>query len=749
MIATLQLSEKLALEGVTASWLWLWIVLVIAGACLLYFTYAGIFQRSERRLTWVLMLLRAAGLVALLLALAKPTWTSASKQIDPGRIGVVLDNSLSMSLAAPNGKSRYTLAREAVERLHIALENNPAESRLVLDISDINGEPIKREEIPDQPTIERTDLCTAVNATINRLRSKPLAGVVVISDGMDNTGQPGFRDFTTNQVPIFGVGFRPDTSAAGLDLALTKVTAPERVLVNNEVQAQVTVAKTGGIATKATVTIKLGTETIATQKTSFDANQNEQTIAVSFTPTKPGNFVFTATVEAEAGERFLANNSRHFPLQVDKERIRVLYIEGFLRYEYKFLKNRLQEDPDILLTPLVRPLRPEKTDSNPGKELFTADRLKKFDVVILGDLEGSYLSESEYRALVQWLDDKGHALLILGGYRSFGSEGFRATPLADVLPVVFADKPPHQSEDPFVIELSEEGKRHPIFEISKDRKLNAETWNNSPPLLGAAVVQRAKPGAEVLAVNPSLLVDGKPAVVVAVQRFGAGHTMVLTADTTWRWSRLTRVLGQSDTLYARFWSQTMRWLSGRAIDDQRPLLTVATDRTSYDVGKKVGIRVVRQPRPDTNFANTDIRVDVTTPSGKTLALEAKAHSADPDVFTADYFPTTGGRFGLSAALTKEGEAIAKQTSEFLVNSSDLELADTGTNPDNLRAMARATGGIYVDVEDLDQLATKIPRKQREQPRTQRSEFWDSPGLFFFFLAAVSAEWLIRRRNHLV
>ena len=33
----------------------IWIVLTIAGAAILFLTYRGIFQRSERRLTWALM----------------------------------------------------------------------------------------------------------------------------------------------------------------------------------------------------------------------------------------------------------------------------------------------------------------------------------------------------------------------------------------------------------------------------------------------------------------------------------------------------------------------------------------------------------------------------------------------------------------------------------------------------------------------------------------------------------------------
>ncbi len=82
-------------EGVEHPWLWL--LLVIAAAAILYAAYRGMFQRTSQHLAWWLMGLRAVGLVLLLLALAKPTWTRESEQVDAGRVAVIVDTSRSMS----------------------------------------------------------------------------------------------------------------------------------------------------------------------------------------------------------------------------------------------------------------------------------------------------------------------------------------------------------------------------------------------------------------------------------------------------------------------------------------------------------------------------------------------------------------------------------------------------------------------------------------------------------------------------
>ncbi len=196
-------------------------------------------------------------------------------------------------------------------------------------------------------------------------------------------------------------------------------------------------------------------------------------MSLAYTPHQAGDFVFTAAVETDAGERYLGNNAAQFPMRIDADPIRVLYVEGFLRYEYKYLKARLEDDPDVALVSVVRRVNPEGVDGAAGKDVLTADELKKMDVVILGDMEAKYLSPAEYQQLLRWLDEKNHSLLVLGGYKSFGPDGFRETPLADVLPVVFAAEPPLQSEEPFHLELTDKGQGHPIFTLSGDRVKDA------------------------------------------------------------------------------------------------------------------------------------------------------------------------------------------------------------------------------------------------------------------------------------
>jgi hypothetical protein len=220
-------------------------------------------------------------------------------------------------------------------------------------------------------------------------------------------------------------------------------------------------------------------------------------------------------------------------------------------------------------------------------------------------------------------------------------------------------------------------------------------------------------------------------------------------DTTWQWSRITRVLGQTDTLFARFWSQAVRWLAGRNPADDRPLLVVGTDRPDYAVGQPVVVTVTRQPQATNLVGAVTVTADIVAENGQAVSVPMQAGSRDPDTFTGTFHAPAGGRYEVNAALLAGGKPQANQVTEFLVHGADVELADSGTSRQTLRAVASATGGLYYDIDDAQALAGKVERRDRRTVLQSRASLWNSPGLFVFFLAAVTLEWIVRRRHQLV
>ena len=154
------------------------------------------------------------------------------------------------------------------------------------------------------------------------------------------------------------------------------------------------------------------------------------------------------SLELPGSDSVAQNNSTSFTVQVLEEKINVLLVEGFPRFEFlKLLKSVLEVDPLVNLvsvcylpgggvyvqgTPLHR---------NPEQGLISSQAdLFKYDVVILRDVSRSYFraggdtGESRLRNLVEFVTKRGGGLVVLAGQDVYRAGGYEDSHLAEVLP---------------------------------------------------------------------------------------------------------------------------------------------------------------------------------------------------------------------------------------------------------------------------------------------------------------------------
>lgn len=198
--------------------------------------------------------------------------------------------------------------------------------------------------------------------------------------------------------------------------------------------------------------------------------------------------------------------------------LRVLYVEHWPRWEYRFLKNALIRDPDlrvhILLTssdenfpqdasPNLEPLRalPEKLD---------------YDVVIVGDVPADKLPAEKIAAFVKG----GGGLIVITG-----------DALKELLPVTVEG----ESNEEASARLTEVGKKHLMLTGMALDDLPRMRWHRRT---------RAVEGATVLA-----QIGDDPLVVVK------DRVVFLASDETYRW----RWLEGDAPHYYPFWKRAITW----------------------------------------------------------------------------------------------------------------------------------------------------------------------------------------------
>jgi len=100
-------------------------------------------------------------------------------------------------------------------------------------------------------------------------------------------------------------------------------------------------------------------------------------------------------------------------------------------------------------------------------------------------------------------------------------------------------------------------------------------------------VSRLRPGAEVLAVHPTVRAPdtGQPYILLATQTFGRGHTAILTTDGLWRW----KMSEPSDArVVETFWQQLLLAIGRRA---EREHIHFVNVPAQVKVGEVVSLRL--------------------------------------------------------------------------------------------------------------------------------------------------------------
>jgi uncharacterized membrane protein len=503
------------------------------------------------------------------------------------------------------------------------------------------------------------------------------------------------------------------------------------------------------------VVLKLEGKEVGRENVVLDNVEGPQKVTIRFRPEKVGQYVLEASIEPDAAERIKENNVATVPIVVTEPKLRVLYIEGTLRDEYKFLHRTLEYDPNIQSLSLI------KTGENffyqqgsiPDIQLTgfpkTKEDLEKFNVLIIGDLDRSHLTNQQLDLIKTFVADGG-GFLMLGGYHSFGPGGYGGTPVEEVLPVVCGDKNMGQEKNPFLLKLTAEGATHPIFAGCEGFFMaEKDTGVPVPQLLGCVDIAGIKPGATVLAVDPEAKMGKQPLPVLVVQQTGKGRTAAFTADTTWRWNFQLRGLGK-DTPYFKFWGQMVRWLAAQEEMKRstEPGVFAYLDRAFYLPGEKARLFARVNDEQGQAVKSARVSAKIIGPRVKDQQLDVPASPAGIGEFGAEFEPRDPGKYTVDVEAAVEGKALGKKSLNFEVSQPIHEFDKLDIDEDLLKKIADATGGRYFSLINVEQVADLLEQRLNEKSLHKEFHLWNGPLLFLLFIGLITGEWLLRKSRQL-
>ena len=738
-----------------ASFFTMGLVLVVAAGLVIFF-YWRKFGDLKRGRWQTLVVLRLIAIVIVVLLLFRPVVHFYREENRKPVLVFLLDRSASMKISDDvSGVPRFIQAREKIVQWAEKLRDNF--QLVVIPFAERAGEILTVAQLRElSPDGEATSLSRALVAAAKAAPRNEMEGIFLLSDGIHNSARKPQEVSSRLGIPVYaiGVGASLRDSASYRDIQIVGLDCPERLMLNNLARIRASVEAVGLLGRVVKVGFYEDDKLIEEKELVLDDQPGAQEVLFEYRPAVKGRHTYTVKIPPVSEEKIAENNQRSASALVIEAQIRVLYLEGTLRAEYGAIVDRfLSKDPNIEFYAMVQVRKNVfvKRTNIEGLNLSEIpsdeNTLSQFDVFLIGDLDSSYLSAEQQQAIVKRVRE-GAGLIMLGGYHSLGPGGYGGTPIGDILPVEVGGRDMGQVTDPFLPELTPDGRQHPILaNIARFFPSSSKGPEDStlPPLDGCTRVGNARPGATVLAVCP---VTPERMPVLAVMPIDKGRSVVFTGDTTRKWQQVPRVLDQ-ESPFLQFWGQLIRWAAGRfeQVETQASLVA-STDKASYEPDEVIQISAVVRDERGEGTDKAKVVATIRAKSGASDKVTLVSRPGPGGHYSASYEPRFSGPLEIQVEAELGEQKLTTEKIVVEVGRPYLEFEKLDLDEKTLTAIASDTGGRYAHISAADYLVDQLNKEQRKKKiYVEQPLFW--PPLFWaMFVTVLTVEWILRRRFQL-
>lgn len=593
-------------------------------------------------------------------------------------------------------------------------------------------------------------------------RGRPTAAVILLSDGVTTEGKTISEvagDARRKAVPLFLVGL--GNSRPPRDVRLDDLLVDDVVVVGDLVHFDFKVSAAGYAGQRATVRLARKGQagrSLAEQQVTLGQDGAPQSVRLSYRPEEKGDFEFVVEVEPLPAEASAENNRQTRVVKVRDDALRVLYVQAYPSYDFRYLKTVLSrslktrsKDKAVELTTVLQDADLEYAElDETAARVFPVNReeLFAYDVLIFGDVNPAFLSRTVLENIVAFVEQRGGGLVVLAGPR-YTPLAYRDTPLAALLPVnldtASAPTPGAALDQGFVPQPTRLGITSPQMQLADSVPASLAVWREMPEWYWSLTAPDLRSGARVLASDPSRLgAGGEHLPMITMQFVGAGKVIFHATDETYRWARHPGGEGY----YARYWIQTLRYLSRAKLLEGGRLAELTADRTEYRRGEAVRLRA--------RFF--DDRLAPSSDDGVTVLLESENNQRRQLTLHRD--AASRGVFEGLAGNLPDGKyrawiatpALTGQppSQRFAVVAPPGEQARLEMDAADLQAAAKTSQGRFYNIWQAGDLLGDLPSgRQVRIESLPPVPIWNSSLWAGLFVALITSEWLLRKRAGLL
>lgn len=605
------------------------------------------------------------------------------------------------------------------------------------------GEDLAEVLAEGMPRADRaTELGTTIEAVVGRYAGSPVSGVVVFTDGASNAGaapEEVARRLAERDIPLYTVGVGlPEPS----DILIRDLIARDVLFTKDLVNIKVRLASGGYEKRAVTLVASLDDAEVASKTVVLAGGTQFEQLQFK-APQMPGRARLRVEVSPLSGEATVDNNAVERTVRLIDDKLKVLYVEGSPRWEYRYLRSILKRDRRLDVTFMMTEgdaalarASPDHIDAFPEQP---ADAFA-YDLVIIGDVRANTFEPEQMELIERLVREHGGALLMIAGEDHAPAE-YAGTAMDKLLPVRLEDGPREAVSRHVHPVLTTAGRESMVMVVDAPATRNDRRWSVVKPLGTIPRVAGAKRGAVVLSELSEPVYGLETYPLVAWQRYGAGKVMFVGTDRLWR---LRYKVG--DEHHTRFWVQAVQFLGLSRLLGENAQVRIETDKAIYQAGEAVHITVNAMDEayePITAPAYTVQLNRVDDPFRTPVRL--KPVPGTEGLFQSVYVPTEPGRYTVSPREDAAGQA---NLAEFDVRAANAERLETAMRADVLKQIAGTSGGGYYRLLDLPELAETIQPRTETRTMTEEHPLWNTWVILVLFLLLAGGEWFLRRQNGL-
>lgn len=665
------------------------------------------------------MSLRAFVIVLTVLFVSQPVIERRWHNQIPAQVALLIDRSLSMGLTGIGmDKIRDTqavLSSESLQSVNADLGIFEFANELSDRISNDS------EIINTPPKGGKTDIANALTSVRAGYKEIPLASIILLSDGANNSGFDPVRIAGNLGIPVWSIGV--GSTRKDMDIMITSVTASPTVYKNTLAPIDISyrAVEAAGNVIEISLTDNNG-RTVESIPVRVGSNFQEGTQRINLKVEKTGKQRYRANVTMLDDELTHKNNSRSIVLNILQDRSRILLMSGypdenlgnlarlFNAYEHFELVQRTVKDrgfyeggfPDSLL-------------------------LAQTDLVIFHQYPVKSSLESELRLLKDWIEGLEIPICFIDG----GSIDERKLRIFDqLLPIKI-----NPGKSKLVAVQVSTKTRHSIT-TDEEAEYSSVMFENLPPLN----ILRNK---YIQTVNSKVLLSGTPSnsdseyPALIISDIPKRKSAAILMRDTWRWI----LSGNENRVY---WDSVVNRLIKWLVVKQRiKHVELNMDSDIYSSEEVVSFTAHVTDENYKPFNNALLRSQIIKYDSSKNSIQM--HPVGNGVYKGEFSPWGDGLYNIDVHAEIDGSYYGSDAGSVVIEPFSTELLNTQLNEDLLNSIGLASGGGYAHSSNADSLFSALRFSPSFIETERRYELGGKWWLLLLIISTLSIEWLIRIR----